>query len=756
MQRKLRLLCMAFLVGCLTLGSTAAASETLEQKYAGSGPASANAGIISEGDGTTTQKKADQEEPRISEQEALKVLYRTFPDLPRIGDPEVRIEYESSFGRTTWHINMYERRYAPGPPRGYHATLDANTGEILNMNWRNPPLPEGKQSIIHKEQALRIAEQTAKKLQPELFKNLVLEKDSPRYYPSPGSLNIIHHFNWIRMANGVKIDEDGIRVSVDALTGQVTNYSFRWKPDLKLPEIPKIQPADELTGKLIKDPGMALVYWVPHRNYGGGVPGAKLIYQVNSRYPLMLDAVTGKALDYQGRPTETKDLRQYEAVSGITGDYNPPASPQERISQSQARETAEKFFRALGIEGKVESGGGGTSGGPMGEREYRSYRIEQNDKNRYSNYQVGIDVLSGQVVNYHGENPEYPFAPAERKPLSREEALKKAGEFIKQVAPELASHLGVEKGVPEWYGEKRPRNYSFRFYRVINGIPFPQDGIHIAIGENGKVINYFCEWHRISLPSSKAIINPEDAAKKWLGSTPLKLTYFFPREGREQSKEGVLVYRWDYSGYHGIDALTGELVNYEGLPVKQPAQDGYHFTNSWAGQHLDILAGSGLLPPPDNFSPTGPVKRRDVARVLVAATSHYYSNDGRLKDLFRDVGPSDPDYGAIQSAASMGIIEKGGSFNPDQQVNRLTLAQWLINALGYREAAEMNNNISASFKDIDSLSARERNYIGLAQGLGLMQGDQTNMFRPGDLITWEELAAAALKAAPQLRNRVRW
>lgn len=697
---------------------------------------------------------AGEGEPRVSEEEVLKIIRGAFPEIARDENPEIHLVYEQYLGRNVWYIEARESmRYGPGIPPGYNAAVDADTGEILRIHWRNKPSGETK-GVISRGEAQKIAEQFVRKLQPERYKHLQLQTGPAELYYSSAELNIAHFFNWARTENRIAVDGDGIRVAVDALSGQVNSYNYTWRPDIKLPARGAATvPAEELSGKIIKELGMALVYQVPYRNYTVDIPEAKLIYQVNGEMPAF-NAYSGKALDYQGKEKEFKDILKYENTPGVSGVNNPPPSSGKRISMEKAKEEAAKFFRLLGTEGEVERSGSGSSGGPLGRQETWGFSISTNNSIRhYSHQQVDIDVITGRVISYHTDGSDYRDGSSNSSDISREEALEKAKAFIKLAAPEYSSHVAPEKAVQEWFLEKGPKIHHFHFYRIVNGIPFPQDGIYIEIGSDGKVLSYHCEWHRVTFPEPKALIPPEEAAKKWLELTPLKLTYFFPREGENQSNEAVLAYQWDYSGSTGIDANSGEPVNYEGQSVKQKTANGYQIENSWAAQYLEILAGSGLLPPRDRFSPTTPVKKRDAARIMTASMNHVYGFDGKPVKPFQDVNQDDPDFNAIQSGALLGMYEKGGNFNPDQNITRLTLAKWMVNAMGYGDVAKMKNTINSTFKDISDLSATDRNYIGIVQGLGMMQGDESGKFNPNDNVTWEELAAIVIKSAPVLRNK---
>lgn len=542
---------------------------------------------------------------------------------------------------------------------------------------------------------------------------------------------------------------------MDALSGQVTSYDMNWRPDVKIPATGTPVPVKELTEKATNELGMALIYQVPYRNYAGKAPEAKLIYQLNTQ-ELMFNASNGKAVDYHGKEKEMKDIRMFEDIPKITGFNNPPAFSGQRITMEKARGTAEKFFRSLSVEGEVKKTGGGSSSGPLGDQEFWSFSIEPNDSSRhYHGTDVGIDQISGRIINYHEFDPEIQADDGSSK-ITQEEALAKAGEFIKKVAPEYSPYLAPEKSSVEWYGGEKEQGYNFHFYRVVNGIPFPQDGIHIVISSDGKIRHYDCEWHKVTFPETQNVVTPEDAARKWLELSPLQLAYFFPREeGKEkQSNQAILVYRPDYNGFSTIDALTGKPVAYDGLPANKTSGNGYDFKQSWATQYLEILAGSSILPPPDQFSPTDAVKKRDAARLMTAAMSKYYDNDENIDKQFQDINPEDPDFNAIQAGALQGVYDKGGNFNPDQPVTRLTLARWMVNAMGYAEVTKINNNITSSYKDIASLSATDRNYIGLAQGLGIMRGDETGLFKPSDNVTWEELAAVVINSAPKMRNKM--
>ncbi len=640
MIRKALYFSVVLLSGSLLMSTAAAAEQTAAQM-------ATKQVILTE---------AEKNGPKISEDEALKIIQSAFPEIIGDGKPQMNLDYDSYQGRNIWRINNDERMYyGPGMPAGYDASLDADTGDILNMIWRNSKTPGETKGIIQRQEAQKTAEQFVKKLQPGHYNHLQLQKGPAEYYNPQPNLNIVHNFSWLRVENGIIVDYDGVNVAVDALTGQIVNYNFNWRPDVKLPAVGTPVPAKELNAKAINELGMALVYQVPYRNYSGTIPEAKLIYQPNTQ-GLMFNASTGKAVDNHGKEKEIKDISMFGDVPKVSGVNNPPDTPGQSITVEKAMSTAEEFFRTLGIEGEVKMNGGGSSGGPpFGNQELWSFTTVQKDSSSsYSYTQVSIDQTTGRVINYNEFGPNMQ-ADASPPKISRKEALARANEFIKKMAPEYSPYLAPEKDQMDiMYINGNEQGYNFHFYRVVNGIPFPQDGIHMGISGDGKIKEYNCDWHKISFPAV----------------------------------------------------------------------------------------------------PAGAVKKRDAARLITSAMNNYYGNDGRSDKQFQDINPGDPDFNAIQTGALLGVYDKGGNFNPEQPVTRLTLARWMVNALGYAEVAKINTNIISSYKDIASLSATDRNYIGLAQGLGIMQGDETGLFKPSDNVTWEELAAVVINSAPKIRNKM--
>lgn len=654
-----------------------------------------------------------QKKPHISDREALAIIREAFPYLPADGVMRIELEEDSYRGRTVWRINTEERlSYRPGFPQGYRATVDAATGEILEMYWY--PVPQvgtgESRGLISRDKARQIAEILAQRLQPEKFAQMNYEPYPSGYFGYPkGPLSIAYHFSWVRTHNGIPVGDDGLHISVDAVTGLVTGYSLLWREDIKFPPDGPVLEANAIPARVVEKAGMAQVYTV-FPGSAGGSPQVKLVYQVNSRYANLVDARTGDFLNFQGEPAKDPRLYAPEDYLHIRGEMNPPTAPATGVDPVKAREVAEKFFKALGYEGQVERSGGGESSGPLGRQSWWSY-ILRSEGPKGAAPTVGIDPATGEVVEFH--DPTFRGQPSGPggKHVTRDEALAVARDFIQKASPAYAGHVALEKSPLEW--RQGAETYSFRFFRVVNGVPFPMDGMEVSIAPDGRVVGYRCEWHRVTFPPAEGVISPAEAASKWVAHAAYKLKYYLPwtGDGRGKGAQAKLVYSL-VPQVEAVDALTGEVLGPDGRPW-QGTRTGYNFQQSWAAEALQLLAESDLLPPPEKFVPSAPVTRREAVRVLVAAAKRYYGHEEvPSSPSFRDLLPADPDFGTVEIAVALGILPKEGSFAPDKPLDRKTLAAWLVNAARYGEVAGIPNRITSPFTDLETLSVRTTRLLG--------------------------------------------
>ncbi|MBO8128528.1 MAG: S-layer homology domain-containing protein [Peptococcaceae bacterium] len=689
-------------------------------------------------------------------EDAIERASELFPAVVQSKEKELEVHFSDSRyeGRRMWHVSYHPHR--PGPDYGYFSvSLAADTGELFGYNYRpEPGALEGKKRVVTRAEALQIARAFARKYQSERLAKMQLDADYNRHRYGE-ALDLSYGFRWHQVIDGVPFNDNSIYVRVDAVSGQVTDFRCTWREDGELPEQGAKMDAAAFTSRVVEKLGLYPCYVVDPETERTGLPDAILVYRLNTPYH-QFDAVTGKALGPGGNIVDWADARKYDR------DFTPVPAPeratgydqlQEHLSPVQVQKIAAAFFKKLGLEGRVERSGGGSSVGPGYREEYWSYRLVR--EKPYEHREVSINARTGEVRSYHSEIDR---GKQDRKGegISLQEAQQAAREFLKLVRLDNLDEMVLQQEPENWKLEmaypEGPPEYNFTYVRLVNGIPYEQSTVSVSVDRfTGKVVRFYSHERPVKTFEATAGVLPEaKAVEAFKEYQPFTLGYERMHDWENETEKVVLAYCLDY-GY-GIDAHTGEEVKRDGTK-KETLSYNTKLQSHWARIPLTLLADSGLLPPPEEFNPNGTVNRRDGLRVLAAAMMRYYYPEGPTKSPFQDVADNDKDLMAIKLAVDRGVIKAGGKLRPDAPLTREDLAVWLVNALGYKKIATAPIDMAVNFKDASKIGEGKKNAVAIASGLNYMNGDQTGSFRPRDPVTWAELASVIVRAAPDLNWR---
>ena len=248
-------------------------------------------------------------------------------------------------------------------------------------------------------------------------------------------------------------------------------------------------------------------------------------------------------------------------------DNNVGAKP--AISMEKAQQTAEKLFQ-IPAGFKRES----VNYEDIQGRKAWTFVFTKNISNNYARISFSLDADTGEV-RYYNNDDSYMWEGKDSfsTDFTREEAHQKALAYLKKFAPAKISLL-KEIDVPEYndymYGKRPVKRYTFRFVRLINGIPYEEDGIWLNIIETGQLVSYNMNWTNLpeNLPLPKIQFN--EAKKIFSDKIGFKLTYNKEIDKRppydsNASGKARLVYQIpDYMNFY-IDAETGEVKDYSGI-----------------------------------------------------------------------------------------------------------------------------------------------------------------------------------------------
>jgi len=228
-----------------------------------------------------------------------------------------------------WSMYFSKEEKRDGKSYQYTASIniDAVSGDVLYF-YRTLPYESNRNPQYNKDQALNIANNFIKTMQPSKTGEVeyttwedsivrpLTEEEQPREYS----------FSFTRKSNGIYFINNGFTLTVDAVTGTITNYNFNWY-DGQLPPSDKIISSEEAHKKLYENIGLRLQYMAVYNNNADTMkilppdvseikPEIKLVYALNPGKPSNIDALSGELLDYMGKPFKENVITEYTDIEG--------------------------------------------------------------------------------------------------------------------------------------------------------------------------------------------------------------------------------------------------------------------------------------------------------------------------------------------------------------------------------------------------------------------------------------------------------
>lgn len=118
---------------------------------------------------------------------------------------------------------------------------------------------------------------------------------------------------------------------------------------------------------------------------------------------------------------------------------------------------------------------------------------------------------------------------------------------------------------------------------------------------------------------------------------------------------------------------------------------------------------------------------------------------------FPDVEATASYYQAVQELSALDVISgfEDGTFKPDELVTRAQITKMIVDALGFRNAAESSKNIATKFADVASGESGHwaSGYIATGVSKGFISGHSDTVFAPDDNVTYvqaQKMLVAAL------------
>jgi len=375
------------------------------------------------------------------------------------------------------------------------------------------------------------------------------------------------------------------------------------------------------------------------------------------------------------------------------------------------------------------------------------WRADKNGTSGLRYMSAQVNALTGELTGF---NLSFPSAGTDKPgKIDRAGAQKMAAEFLSKVQPQRFREVKLDEFYPSdepkilTKGQNPPEQF-FKYRRVINGIPFPDEGMTVQVDTVARrITSYNLEWSNLVFPAPAGILGIKAAMDTFLKTRPLTLSYT-QVYGPSGPGEVRLVYQ--PLAAPGIpasdlfDACNGEFLDWEGRPLSLRPRS-YRFNDiagNFAEQEASLLGRAGIFGEyGDAFHPGEKVTVVSLLRAMLMAK-------GSLGD-----GGKLTDQEILKRAREQGWLKE--DLPPGGTVSRETLTKLLVRMLNLDRAARLEGIYRVPYADAASLSPGSLGYVALAWGLGIVKTDGVN-FVPGHEVTRAEAAVALVQTLKAVQS----
>ncbi len=189
------------------------------------------------------------------------------------------------------------------------------------------------------------------------------------------------------------------------------------------------------------------------------------------------------------------------------------------------------------------------------------FYLNWNSKDTIDGSSISVTVNEDGVILSYYTYSSSDYTQTKKLPaLSRQEAAKKAEEYIKSIDADLLAQIKLQDANQNYSLDS---SYYFNYYRVVNGLPFYNNSVYVTISrQTGKLQNFSRNWtFGLTFPTPKSITL--DAAKQaYKDNMGLKLIYKYSYDYSKNVLRLFPAYVPVYeNGSYVLDAVTGERAH---------------------------------------------------------------------------------------------------------------------------------------------------------------------------------------------------
>ena len=664
------------------------------------------------------QPTANMQNAKVTREQALQIAKEAW-DIPE-GFTQRNVEFQSKWwGSNTPAWIIYWEKQTANQYGHMQVAINANTGGILNIELYQPKngSPSSYPPKVDHEAAKELALEHIKDNFPDKVDQIVYDDRFEQQFKPPLDGNIEYPIVFKRLVNGVMFEGNEIRITVDG-NGNILGLGYRWGDDLKFPEVSLGVTEEQAHAMIVDQLDLSLRFirqWGPHHN-------KEMKYSYMPQYfqyfqPLYIQAKDGAFLSAWGEELDLEELKLIPISDQKLGSLN-TGKP---LTDEQALAALKKHFPIPNDSSLIRSSyneqwGGGTSS----VWEFNWQTQKEGQMNTWAH--AVIDAQSGRILTYGNDKQVY-IEPGQNNSgpaLTKEQAEEKAIELLKQLHPDIAHQILLQR-VPEMPHEKQYQHgYNIQFVRQLGDLSLEHGGITVNIdAKTGEVSNYWFDVENMKLPEkTPPVIGKEKAVNTYLDMMDITLSYIAPEPRghgiEDQNAEiitPILVYqtRLKEQGVPMyLDAQTGQWTNREnGRIISTNTVNITDIKGHAAEKELNLLLKYNILDIKDEkIMPDEEITRGEMIKmlVLVENNGHPIWYNSEKQPTFKDVSKESKHFSYVENAVERNLLDPNqDTLNPDEIIDREELAQLIVKALGYDSLAQITDMFKVDLKDASSV-----------------------------------------------------
>ena len=593
-------------------------------------------------------------------------------------------------------------------------------GYLINYNKYVDKQQEGLGTVT-KEAGQKVADAFLAKVRPDIAADLRIVQNADNSSTDRNS------YQYKLYKNDTMIYYAQVSVDVDKFTSEVIGFNAQSAGEdfSKLPATTGVIGLDAAKKAYLDKININLRYYSNY-DYNKKVLTIFPAYSGSNTEGKVIDAKTGELVPL------FNDYANYAGMGGAEGmsKAQNTASTQDQLTKEEL--AAVESISNVITKAKAESVLRENAPGITSNMKVLSASLSKNtiEKDKYL-WEIGFDGAYGVVNAKTSELVSFYIYSADSTKgtagLTEEKAKIKAENFMKQTAPEKfqQSRFYENAGYNMYVNKADVTDYSFNYYRQVNGIDFVDNGFTVIVNKaSGMITQYDCRWYDgVTFPSIDKVI-PEETAFDAINKTgELGLMYKKVNEG-----EAALVYDFANSvGDFLIDPINGTKLGLDGTPYKETSMPVYtDIKGHWAELTIEKLLDNGYYLEGEKFNPNQKINQLSFLRYLYSPIQAYYSDEEFYKMLVSDK------------------VIKDDEKAPTATLTRQDAAKFVVRYLGQGKTAEHYEIFINPFKD--KVSDTYKGYAAICYGLKVMQGDKNGRFNGINQVTNAEAAAIIYNA----------